>query len=372
MSASVLPITSNLSRILSGLDRRQHEPAAELNVLLERIRRRLYRESVPVVASWWLKTVYRAGHNRVWWGQLDAAMGKALRTRSLDATAAEAIRDIRAWVRKAILPRHKAPQVHPLIAPPFRPGLTPGQAVPYLSRILNEWLPREVARLLTTEAALPAADDEGMPALTVATALERLLLREHFSPDSLELLSHAGWISPTYGYPAHVEIFRDVALAILGRTAAPATPILPATVLAGRFADAVDRALLVSSDCGEEIHVPLDEARAREVFQQNTARLDSIVVTIDGRWWQSVHLQRGTETTIVYRPGGRLRIDFSADHARLSVPWIQTGAGWPGAVHLPEHVALFGREWRGRAWEMTAHRPWLHLEFTGVLGPVSR
>ena len=338
-----------------------------MNALLDRLRQRRYRESVPVLASWWLKTVYSADHNRVWWRELDARLGRVLRNQSLDATAVEAIRDIQTWVRQAILSRHKAPEVQPLLAPPFRPELATDQIAPYLSRALNEWLPGEVARLLTNEAEFAGSNEGGMPALTIATALECLLLREHFSPATLEVLFEAEWLSPKYVYPADVEILRDIVLAFLGRTAAPVPPVLPATPLAGGFDDAVERAFLVSSGDGDELHVPLDEAQAREVFKHDPVRIGSIVVTIDGRWWQSTRLQSGSETVIVYRPGEPLRIDFTSEHARLVVPWPDAEARWPGAVHLPDHIALFGREWHGRAWESSADRTWLHLEFSSAL-----
>lgn len=337
-----------------------------MNALLDRIQRRLYPETVSVLASWWLKTVYCAGHNRTWWRKLDAGIRKALHSRSLDATAAEALTDIQAWIRRAILPRHKAPEAQPLLAPPFRRDLTPEQAAPYLSRVLNEWLPAEVARMVTTETEFARPEEDGMPALTVARVLERLLLREHYSPASLELLFDAGSFSAEYAYPADVEIFRDVVLALLGRTAAPAPPVLPATALAGEFADAVGRAFLVSSEDGDELHVPLEEAQALEVLRHDPVRIGSIVVTMDGRWWQSVRLQSGPESVIVYRPGERLRIDFTREHARIVVPWPDAGTPGPGAVHLPQ-VAVFGRQWRGRAWERIADRTWLHLEFSGAL-----
>jgi hypothetical protein len=245
------------------------------------MRQRLYRESVPVLASWWLKTVYYAGHNRMWWDELDTAIGRVLRNHSLDATAEEAITDIQSWVRRAILPWHKAPDVQPLLTRPFRPDLTPDEAGWYLSRVLSEWLPGEVAWLLTTEAEFAGSNEIGMPALTIATVLERLLLREHFSPTSLELLFETEWLAPKYAYPAHIEIFRDLVLALLGRTTAPAAPILPAMPLAGEFADVVRQALLVSSEDGDELHVPLDTAQALEVFRNDPVRIRSIVVTTD-------------------------------------------------------------------------------------------
>ena len=367
MFALAHPIAINFARVLGRSNRPSSGPVADLNVLLKRVRQRLYPESVPVLASWWLKTVYYAGHNRVWWGELDAAIAEILHTQSLDATADEAIKDIQMWVRQAILSRHKAPVVQPLIAPPFRPDLRPDQVPPYLSRVLNEWLPGEVARLLTTEAEFTSSSESGMPTLTVANALEGLLLREHFSPASLELLFEAEWFSPKYVYPADFEIFRDIVLALLGRTAAPAPPVLPAIPLAGGFADAVSRAYLVGSQDGDELHVPLDAAQTLELFKHDPARIGSIVVTMDGRWWESARLQGGLQNVIAYRPGERLRIDFNSEHARLVVPWPDVKARWPGAVHLPEQVALFGRQWRARAWEKAADRTWLHLEFSGTL-----
>jgi hypothetical protein len=297
-----------------------------LDALLDRIRQRLYPESIPVLASWWLHTVASAGHNLKWWRELDAAIRNVLGNQSLDATAAEAVRDIQTWIRQAVLSRHKAPEIQSPLAPPFRPDMAHDQARPYLSRVLNEWLPGEIARLLTTEGGFAGSDEGGAPELAMATVLERLLLREHFSPASLELLLEAGQLSPTYFYPADLEIFRDVVLALLGRTAAPALPVLPATALAGGFTHAMERAFLVSSEDGDQLHIPLDETQDLEVFKHCPLHIGSLVVTMDGRLWQAAALQGGAETVIVYRPGKRLRIDFTSEHARLLVPWPDAAA----------------------------------------------
>lgn len=291
----------------------------------------------------------------------------ALRSRPLNDTASVAIRDIGTWVAQTILPRHKAPAGHSLLIPPFRPDLTPEDAAAYIRRALNEWLPAEVARLLTAEAEFAGASQGGMPALAVARALERLLLREHFSPAALGVLLDAAWLSPKYAYPAHLEIFREIVLALLGRTAAPTPSVLPAAPVAGGFADALGRAAVVSSEESDELHVPLDQAQAVEVLKPHPVHLRSAVVTMDGRLWQSARFQSGPETAIVYRPIERLRIDFTSEHARLAVPWPDAQAEWPGAVHLPVSIELFGRQWRGHAWEKNADRTCLHLEFSGVL-----
>ena len=367
MSASSLPVAAHFARILPQSSRTVSGPAGDLNALLDRMNHRLYPESLPVLASWWLKTICFSGHNQIWWSELDTVIGKVLRRQSLDATATETIRHIQTWVRQAILSHHKTPHVQPLVQPPFRPDLTPDQALPYLCRVLNEWLPGEVARLITTEAGFAESEEPGIPALTIARALEQLIIREHFSPASLELLLATAWSSPKYAYPADLEILCDVVLALLGRTVASAPPILPATLLGGAFADAVDRAMLVRTQEGEELQVQLDEADAREVLQHDPVRIGSVLVTMDGRWWQSARLQSGPDTVVAYRPGGRLRIDFTAEHARIVAPWPFAETRWPGAVHLPAHIALFGREWRGRAWERSSDRTWLHLEFAGAL-----
>jgi hypothetical protein len=275
--------------------------------------------------------------------------------------------DIQAWVRQSVLLRQKVPEAKPPLVPPYRPDMMPDQAAPYLFRALNEWLPAEVARLLTAEGELGGSDEGGMPVLAVAKVLERMLLLEHFSPNSLELFLEAGRFSPKYFYPADIEILRDVVLRLLGRTAAPDPHILPAIVVAGKFAEAAGQAFLVSSEGAEELHIPIDEAQALELLKHDPVRIGSIVVTMDGRCWQSSRLQRGQETVIVYHPGKRLRIDFTSEHARLLVPWPDAETSWQGEIHLPDHVALFGREWSGRTWERRADQTQLHLEFSRVL-----
>ena len=154
--------------------------------------------------------------------------------------------------------------------------MTPDQAAPYLSRVLNEWLPGEVARLLTTEAEFAGSDEGGMPVLAIAKVLERLLLQRAFFARQPGTPPRSREVLPEILLSRDIEIFRDIILVLLGRTAAPALPVLPATALAGGFAgfaDAVGRAVLVTSEGGDELHVPIDEAQALEVF--NTIRCAS-------------------------------------------------------------------------------------------------
>jgi hypothetical protein len=129
----------------------------------------------------------------------------------------------------------------------------------------------------------------------------------------------------------------------------------------------VENAFLVPCEGRDELHVPLGEAQAQGILEHDAVRIGSILVTKDGRWWQSENLQSGIETVIIHRPGGLLRIDFTSDRAKLTVPWFETDGYWPGAVSLPDRLELFGREWHCCAWEKDAERTWLHFEFSHVL-----
>jgi hypothetical protein len=356
----------------SGLPRKQPSgPRLALDDLLARVHRRLYPDTIPVLASYWLKTVYSAGHNLAWWSQLDAAIREE--QPSAGVAAQQALADIQDYIRQEILNRHSAPDPRPPAAPPFRPELTADHAVAYVCRLLNEWLPSEVARLLTGELQNLPVDEGGMPPLAVGKAVEHLLSRERFSPQTLEAFLQPALVC---AYPAHAEILRDVVLSLLGRTAAPAVPLLPAVPLtiAGAptlppgFVEAVGRASLVPGPEGaEELCVPLEETQALGLLDHDPGRISSILVTVDGRWWESVRLLGGPECALVYRPGGRLRIDFTAEHARLVLPWPVSAAYWPGEVRLPSRFEIFGREWRSVAWERTLDRAWLLLEFTRAL-----
>jgi len=168
-------------------------------------------------------------------------------------------------------------------------------------------------------------------------------------------------------------------LGLLGRTWASPPPVLPAAVLAvaaqsplpADYRKAVARASLVQSRHGEEIHVPIEAAQALQILKGDPVRIGSILVSADGRWWESENLQSGEGHVVVYRPGGRLRIDFSADSAKLEVPWPDTQLLWPGAVHFRGPFEIFGREWHASSWETNGERTWLHLAFSGAL-PIAR
>jgi hypothetical protein len=152
----------------------------------------------------------------------------------------------------------------------------------------------------------------------------------------------------------------------------PAIPltIAGASALPPGFVDAVGKASIFSGNDGlEELYVPLEQCQALSLLERDPVRIGSILVTVDGRWWESVRLHGGPECALVYRPVGRLRIDFTAEHARLRLPWPASVQYGSGEVRLPGRFEIFGREWRAVAWERTAGGAALRLEFTRALIP---
>jgi len=344
---------------------RSHEPAQAVETLLARMRQRLYPETLPVLASCWLSTLSSAGHNRAWWLGAQSSVKEALHGDALDAFSRDVLLSVRNWIDANVLRTHQLPSGRRM-EPPFR-SISVERLVPYACRLLNEWLPAEVAYLLTSE--------DGIPELAALRALDRLLVRERLSPETLEAMIAPGFLSPKLVYPADLEILRDVALARLGRLSAPAPAILPATLL-GMVADAslpadyeqrVRAASLVQSEEGEELRVPIAGADAVEILRANSTRIGSVVVTMDGRSWHAARLHAGEQTMIVYTAGERLRIDFSAEHAKLTVRWPEALPRGSGSVPVIGPFEVFGREWRMASWEMNGEGTLLHFTFSRAL-----
>jgi hypothetical protein len=258
---------------------------------------------------------------------------------------------------------------------PVPERLNSERLTPYIVRLLNEWLPVEVARLLIDEAESTAIQDRGIPVLMIGRAIERLLVRARLSRATLERLLEPELLSPEYVYPADLEILRDVVLSLLGRTWAPIPSVMPATFLCvapnshlpADYREALPHAFVIPRPRGEEIHVPVASALALEMMKGEQVRIGSVIVTMDGRWWESESLQCGEEQSVVYRPIGRLRIDYSEDHARLRVPWPENRLRWSGGNRFRDTFKIFGREWNISKWEMDAERTWLHLVFSRVV-----
>jgi hypothetical protein len=95
-------------------------------------------------------------------------------------------------------------------------------------------------------------------------------------------------------------------------------------------------------------------------------RIGSVILTMDGRWWETENLQSSERFCIFYRSGGRLRIDYSGRHATMRVPWPEK-LRWPGGCHSGEWFKIFGREWRVKKYEVDGERTWLHLELFRML-----
>ena len=347
----------------------------DLDALLARLRQRQYPETIPVLASYWLKTVYARGYDLREWRKLNDLLKRALGEQPTNGPSRQAIIELQDWIQQTILLTGHVPRALPPRLEPVRNSLHSERLAAYIGRLLNEWLPVEVARLLVDESESGIPQSGGIPVLATARALEHLLVRERLSPGTLEMLLQPELLSPRWIYPADAEILRDIVLSLLGRTSAPAPSVMPATLLCvapgsplpSDYRDEVRHAFLVQGPAGEEVHVPIVPAQAFEILKRDQVRIGSIVVTMDGRWWESDNLQSGERHSVVYRPMGRLRIDYSADHARLRVPWPEPRLHWSGDVHFGDTFAIFGREWHASRWEKDAERSWLHLVFSRAL-----
>ena len=352
-------------------------PRAEDDVkaLLARMRQRQYPETIPALASFWLKTVYTSGYAQRQWKELNQHLKTALGAVPLAGPSREAISEIQNWIEEKIILTGRAPEYPPPGREPVRPGFDFERLAPYIVRLLNEWVPLEVARILLKESE-SEVQFSGIPVLTFGSALERLLVREHLSKGTVGMLKEPGGISPEYIYPADLEILRDVALCLLNQTWAPAPSVMPAAPLCLApqshlrvESSALRNAFLVRRTWSEEVRVPVATEEAREILERERVRIGSIIVTMDGRWWEAENLESRKQCCVVYRPGGRLRIDYSGGYARLKVPWPEKLLRWSGSCDF-NRFRIFGREWRVTKCEVDGDRSWLHLGLFRVL-PVS-
>jgi hypothetical protein len=335
---------------------------------------RLYPDTLPVLASYWLKSLCYSGHNRAWWASLNEEIRTVLREKALDPAACGTLVSVQLWIERAALRSAKIPEARHAV-PPFRADLPPDLIVSYSCRLLNEWLSGEVANLLTGDSEVDLSQNDGIPVLVRARALEHLLIRERLSPVVLELLLQGDLLSPRSVYPADAEIMRDVVAGLLGWVRVSPPPVMPAVLLgvaAGSalpadYQETTRGACFVRCERGDEVHVPIASAHALEILKSDPPRIESVIVTMDGRWWHSVSLERKEQDVVVYRPGGRLRIDFSSEHAKLAIPWRETQLSWRGAVRFQDRFEIFGREWHTSSLEVDGEHTLLHLTFSRFL-----
>jgi hypothetical protein len=309
------------------------------------------------LALYWLKTVREFGYGRAEWDVLNRLLLRELRTHEVDSPSGQAFANLQTWIDSAR--RLSRPARYSLGE---QPALSQGVLAPYVVRLMNEWLPVEVSRLLIEESEDDGVPESGIPAIAKARVIERLLLREHISAPTLKALLAAGLMSPRFIYPSDYEILRDVVLYLLGRTDAPAAPILPAALLLIKpgaslpldYERAVENAFLAAGSQIEELHVPIAPSQTTATLAVDPFRITSFVVTMDGRLWEADELRGGDQNVIVYHPAGQIQIDYTRDHARFKLPWAESRASFSGPIHLGPPVRIFGCEWHMARWERDA------------------
>jgi hypothetical protein len=343
-SQSAAPrLVSALARSLAGQSKVSCVEG-DVEALLARMRQRMYPETLPVLASYWLKAVEASGYGRQQWKELARLLQQALREELLDGPSRQALVDIQTRIQQAVFLQGRPPRPRPPRSERVCATLSSDLLQPYINRLLNEWLSMERGRLLAPKTG-------GGPPLVTGTALEGLLVRERLSPRALEMLLQHEPFSPLYVYPADVEILQDVVLFLLRRTRACPRRVIPASLicvapdslLPANYREAVHHAFLTRWPRGGEVHVPIRSPQALEILETEPARIGSVLVTMDGRWWEAVRLQTGDSHAVVYRPMGRLRLDYEKGDARLRVPCPETPLSWSGRIPFPETFEIFGR-----------------------------
>jgi hypothetical protein len=345
----------------------------DFEALLTRIRQRNYPETTAVLADCWMKAVSGGSYGRRNWEELNRLLDAAVDGRGLDTCTREILLGMKNWIRNmrtGSRPSRGVPeQLHPARASLNSEGISA-----LIVRMLNEWMPVEVARLAVEANDWTMLEDDGR---MIGIAIERLLVREHLSANTLEQLLDPKVVSAEWIYPAHLEILQDVVLSLLGRTRGPRPAVLPAALLCtspnsqlpARYAEAVRGAFVTQRAGHEEIHIPITPIQPTQFMRNKPVRIASIILTTDGRWWQSEHLQCDDRICVVYRPGGRLRISYDADNAKVRVPLPDGRLRWSDRLYSADTLKFFGREWRVAKWEADDERTWLHLISSRVLPP---
>ncbi len=270
----------------------------------------MYQETIPTLTSYWLRVVCSANRNCAWWHEMQALVNRSVYDESLYQPAHESLTELSNWMMRHKLPLHSDREDSPQ-PDPYRNNVSREWVAPYIMRLLNEWLPAEASGLLVE------TDERGIPVLTSGQAIERVLVRERLSPRGLEMLLSTETLSPRYVYPADLEMLHDIVLALIGRTWGPSLPALPATILnmseasslPPNFSERVSHARIEKRQGLETLHVPIEAEEALKILNDGPMRIGSILVGMDGKWWEAERLLSGDCHAIVYRPGGRLCID---------------------------------------------------------------
>src|SRR5690348_12994030 len=99
--------------------RRVSRAQSSLEALLARMRQRLYPDTLPALASFWLRTVCSQGHNKPWWLELSGAIEEAARAERLDEYR-DVLLSLRDWIQRWMLGEAAAPEGRKQAGPPFR------------------------------------------------------------------------------------------------------------------------------------------------------------------------------------------------------------------------------------------------------------
>lgn len=337
--------------------------------LIARLRRQLYPETARVAGYYWLRTVYESGYGPLEWLALNAALERELAAPEFHIAAT--LSEMRECLQAELLHRTSVPAAPAAFrSRQSRPPLPDRELRIYFIKLLNEWLPRELAsRLLESGEGENTGDRAGIPALEAARTMEALIVRDRVSTEDFDAVLDDGFFSPASVYPGDYELLRDVVLCLTGRMDSPPLPILPAVPVwahtAGPASATRPEAFRYVSGSGE-IELAIGPEAVARILGESPVRLPSCLATMDGRWWHSDFVTAGASSAIIYRPHGRVVLDYSHDHVRFRAPWPDRMSAWHGPLALPT-LELFGRRWTPRRFEQDSAGAAIEFECAGIL-----
>ncbi len=414
--AVFLPSGDSLFNLLVGAPERSPRERKLLEIakryqqdvywLRERIRRRLYQDTLPVLVFYWLRTI-REMYTAEEWPVVEAETKEMLQNRGQPAVELRALQYASEWIglaRPVVAERQKPHnRVRAFTSEHLAPSGFVSQA--YLEALLSEWVTERVLEVYGTrpvkenwncgdayqETALCLEDLlrplSVYPDVEVVRGYDRLQKRPPMPVEevvlarrrrqaALESLVRAAPRDASVVDPKQREILNDVILYLLGAThpAPPAEPgyawLFPGDHLGANlppdFSNQVSESPLPENyeNAGMiSIHLRTWPAPQR-MERGQTVSLHSTLLTPDGRVWEAHHMEQlaGSAPDVVFRAIGRIDVTPAQDSFLMRVPV----ASWPTEigpeVNREREFELYQRRWHFYRFEGSAGPSFLYYK----------
>ena len=377
----------------------EREVRRDVRALAERVRRRSYPDTMLVGVFYWLLTlreVYSEEHWPVLKREIERILGSGA---GLASPELPAFKRALEWIQLSGPTNQKSVRRNNLVPPFSSEHLAPPDFVAqaFLERVLNEWLPERLLEKYGTRVVSPGWTIESWYE-EVATCLEEILRPMASFPDvetvqrldkirglpptptddilrwrrkrqaTLESLVRVSLADAAAVDPKDREILNDIVLYLLGVTEPPpaAEPgyawLFPGPLGANLPSDLAQQVceypLPAAYASSPSLFIPIKRWRLLDplVDRIHPLRIQSILLTPDGRIWESQQLEQdaGSPPGVMYRAIGKINVEPTAQGLFLRVPI----SSWPAEISpdLADRMSfdLYHRRWRMRRIEASA------------------